>query len=174
MAAESLMLFQGCEAFWRDVKYAVMARNYRLVNELSTELRAIRRDGEPSVAKLQAWLLSVKRIEVMPTTDTALRNTAYHLLGYWKDILPADVRRAMSDLAIVRPDTVIDILHMRLADLPSPYLTTSYVWRDEPWTEALFRVKGSAYRFQVNAEHALAQNDPALIDMTVLLDAESA
>lgn len=163
------LLYQGCEAFWRDVKYAVMARNYRFVKELSTELRAAsrRETHRERVAALQSWLLRLKQIEAFPMPESALRNTAYHLLGYWKDSLDAVDRQALAALSVSDPIAVIDTLRLRLEALPAPYLQTSYIWRGASWDEARFQHRGTWYQFRVDARGALKHSDAAFVEMTV-------
>ncbi|SIS58362.1 Protein of unknown function [Alicyclobacillus vulcanalis] len=159
MGATLGLFYQGCEALWRDTKYAVMARNYAYVKELSSSLRLARADE----SALRAWLYRLKCIEREPTTLSALRNTAYHLLGYWKDrMAPAD-RRRLAAQVLDDPAGVISELGERVLREGPSYLATSYVFRDEPWRETLFRYQGRVYRMDVDAEQALAKGDPSML-----------
>lgn len=152
-------LYQGCEALWRDTKYAVMARNYARVRELSASLRQARGDEQA----LRAWLYRLKCVEQEPMTLPALRNTAYHLLGYWKDRLPPEERQRLAQRALDDPAGVIEELGDRVRRDGPPYLSTSYVFRDEPWNEAVFRYQGGLYRIAVDAQKALATGDPSKV-----------
>ncbi|WP_367305751.1 DUF1722 domain-containing protein [Alicyclobacillus acidocaldarius] len=152
-------LYQGCEALWRDTKYAVMARNYAHVRELSASLRQARGDEQA----LRAWLYRLKCVEQEPMTLPALRNTAYHLLGYWKDRLPPEERQRLAQRALDDPAGVIEELGDRVRRDGLVYLATSYVFRDEPWNEAVFRYQGSVYRMTVDAQEAFAAGDPSKV-----------
>ncbi|AEJ44272.1 DUF1722 domain-containing protein [Alicyclobacillus acidocaldarius] len=153
------LLYQGCEALWRDTKYAVMARNYAYVRDLSASLRQARGDEQA----LRAWLYRLKRVEQEPTTLPALRNTAHHLLGYWKDRLQPEERRRFAQRALDDPAGVIAELGYRVRRDGLVYLATSYVFRDEPWNEAVFRYRGSVYRMTVDAQEALSAGDPSKV-----------
>ncbi len=161
-------LYQGCEALWRDAKYAVMARNYAHVRELSASLRQARGDEQA----LRTWLYRLKCVEQERVTLPALRNTAYHLLGYWKDRLPAEDRRRLAQRALDDPAGLIAELGDRVRRDGPLYLATSYVFRDEPWEETVFRYQGNVYRMTVDATEALASGDPSklLVRMDPLED----
>ncbi|WP_206879721.1 DUF1722 domain-containing protein [Alicyclobacillus mali (ex Roth et al. 2021)] len=156
-------LYQGCEALWRDVKYAVMARNYARVRELSALLHQARGDEQA----LRTWLYRLKCVEQEPVTLPALRNTAYHLLGYWKDRLPPHERQRLAQRAFDHPAGVIAELGDRVRREGPTYLATSYAFRDEAWNEAEFRHQGGLYRIIVDAEEALAAGDPTKLSVRI-------
>ncbi len=150
------LLYLGCEALWRDTKYAVMTRNYARVGELSSSLREARGDERA----LRAWLYRLKCVEQEPMTLPALRNTAYHLLGYWKRRLPPEDRQRLAQKVLDDPAGVIAELGDRVRRDGPLYLATSYVFRAQPWNEAAFRHQGTLYQIAVDAEEALAASDP--------------
>ncbi|KPV42395.1 DUF1722 domain-containing protein [Alicyclobacillus ferrooxydans] len=148
------LLYKGCEAFWRDVKYAVMARNYRFVKELSAELRKAGEEASllHDPLPLYRWLSHVKRIEADPVTNSALRNTAYHLLGYWKRDLSVEERQRLSDRVMTDATSVLSELKARLKEIENAYLETSYIWTDEPWDRAVFMSSGRQWCLQIEGE----------------------
>ena len=148
------LLYKGCEAFWRDVKYAVMARNYRFVKELSGELRKAGEEASllHDPLPLHRWLSHVKRIEADPVTNSALRNTVYHLLGYWKRHLDAEERQRLSDRVMADATSVLSELKARLKEIENAYLETSYIWTDEPWDRAVFMSSGRHWCLQIEGD----------------------
>lgn len=153
------LTYKACEALWRDVKYAVMARNYRYVKELSTQLLRARGD----ILALKHWIQDIKCIEKRPIAESALKNTAYHLLGYWKRDMTDIERQEMSQLIAKDATSAIHQLRLRLPTLENSYLETSYIWRCEAWTEVNFRAGRRSYRARFDSTDASWSGDPASV-----------
>lgn len=145
---ELLMLYQGCEALWRDIKYPVMERSYEMEQQLQAKLQQARGDK----AELERWLEAVFAAELRPVSLAGTRNTLFHVFGYFRDSLEPDVRHEWHKLILNEPKRAR--LHVKelLTAHPNALLLTSYYWRSDGWRISWFRHEKTWWQMRVHDE----------------------
>ncbi|MFD1676707.1 hypothetical protein [Alicyclobacillus fodiniaquatilis] len=140
------MLFQACEAFWRDIQYPVMERSHSAEQMLGEHLQAARGD----VKALQTWLMDCLEVEKTPVSLAGMRNTLFHVFGDFKEHLSAEDRHTWHTQILTQPQKARQRMYELLAVEPNADLLTSYYWRSDAWRLVWFRYANVWWQFRLS------------------------
>lgn len=142
------LLYMGCEALWRDTKYALMRRSYALVQDTQKALQKARGNSE----LLNAWANRLLALYTIPISEGADRNALFHVLGYFKKEWSGEERQSYHQMASERPKESWSELERVMVTIPNPYLISSYVWRDDAWNQVWFRYQKRWYLLTISGD----------------------
>lgn len=138
-------VFAGCEALWRDAKYAVMQKSYAAVQTQQKALQNARGD----ISALHQWLKDLYKLYLLSISEGANRNAFFHVMGYFKPILSRTQRHELHILAFDDLQNAWFILGKYLQHVSNPYITQSYVWRQDQWSKVWFRFRKKWWQFSI-------------------------